>query len=116
MIQEKVALYDVKKSEFYSDEYDTYRVSFFIPDGRIVVAYDNNGMIIRTIEKFKNVKLPYNVTNAIAKRYPKWSIIKDVYKVNYHNKSGIIKNQYKVKLEYGDKTMTAKVDEQGEFQ
>lgn len=115
MLQEKVALYDVKKSELYSDEYDTYTVSFFIPDGKIVAAYDKDGKIIRTIEKFKNVKLPYDVTKSIVKRFPNWKMVKDVYKVNYHDNSGITKNQYKVKLENGDKTMTVKVNDKGEF-
>ena len=115
MLQEKVALYDVKKSELYSDEYDTYTVSFYIPDGKIVVAYDSNGKIIRTIEKFKNVKLPYSVTKAIVKRFPNWKMVKDVYKVNYHGMSGITKNEYKVKLENGDKTMTVKINDNGEF-
>ncbi len=115
MLQEKVALYDVKKSELYRDEYDTYTVSFFIPDGKIVAAYDKDGKIMRTIERFKNIKLPYNVTRAIVKRFPNWKMVNDVYKVNYHDKSGIIKNQYKVKLENGDKKMTVKVTDKGEF-
>ncbi len=115
MLQEKVALYDVKKSELYRDDYDTYTVSFFIPDGKIVAAYDNDGKIMRTIEKFKNVKLPYNVTRAIVKRFPNWKMVKDVYKVNYIDKSGITKNQYKVNLENGDKKMTVKVTDKGEF-
>lgn len=115
ILQEKVALYDVKKSELYSDEYDTYTVSFFIPDGKIVAAYDSDGKIIRTIEKFKNVKLPHAVSEAIINRFPNWSMIKDVYKVNYHDKSGITKNQYKVKLKNKDKTMTVKVNENGDF-
>ena len=115
MLQEKVALYDVKESELYSDEYDTYTVSFFIPDGKIVAAYDKDGKIIRTIEKFENVKLPYDVTSAIVKRFPNWKMVKDVYKVNYHDTKGLTKNQYKVKLENGDKTMTVKLNEKGEF-
>ncbi len=115
MLQEKVALYDVKKSELYRDEYDTYTVSFFIPDGKIVAAYDKDGKIMRTIERFKNIKLPYNVTRAIVKRFPNWKMVKDVYKVNYIDKSGITKNQYKVKLENGDKKMTVKVTDKGEF-
>ena len=115
MLQEKVALYDVKTSELFSDEYDTYTVSFFIPDGKIVAAYDKDGKIIRTIEKFKNVKLPYNVSSSIVKRFPNWKMVKDVYKVNYHDNQGLTKNQYKVNLENGDKTMTVKINENGEF-
>ena len=34
MLQEKVALYDLKNSDLYSDEYDEYFVTFFIPEGK----------------------------------------------------------------------------------
>ena len=70
MLQEHVAMYDLKNSDLYGDEYDTYTVSFYIPDGKILAAYDKNGEIIRTIERFQNVKLPKDVRNAVYKRFP----------------------------------------------
>ena len=57
-LEEKVAMFDLRSSEYYNDEYDTYYVSFYIPDGKILAAYDKEGKLVRTIEKFKNVKLP----------------------------------------------------------
>ena len=45
MLEEKVSYYNLKESDLYSDEYDTYQVSFFIPEGRIVAAYDSDGKI-----------------------------------------------------------------------
>ena len=78
MLQEQVAMYDLKNSDLYGDEYDTYTVSFYIPDGKILAAYDKNGEIIRTIERFQNVKLPKDVRNAVYKRFPNWSLEKDV--------------------------------------
>ena len=115
MLREKVAFYNLKESDLYSDEFDTYAVSFYIPEGKIVAAYDNNGRILRTIERFKDVKLPRSVVMAVTNRFPNWTITKDVYKVNYHDKKGITKNEYKVKLKNGDKTMIVKVDNDGEF-
>ncbi len=114
MLEEKVAMHNLKDSELYLDEYDTYYVSFFIPDGKILAAYDKDGKLIRTIERFKNLKLPPQVREAIAKRYPNWSMEHDVYKVNYHK--GVVTKQYKVKLENGDKTIRVKLDEKGNFQ
>lgn len=115
MLEEKVAYYNLKESDLYSDEYDTYQVSFFIPEGRIVAAYDSDGKILRTIERFKNVKLPRSVIVSVTKNYPKWKIVEDAYKVDYYGKSGIAKKQYKVKLKNRDKKMTVKLDEDGEF-
>ncbi|MEH6536127.1 MAG: nicotinate-nucleotide adenylyltransferase [Psychroserpens sp.] len=115
MLEEKVAMFDIKNSEYYNDEYDTYQVSFYIPDGKILAAYDKNGKLIRTIEKFKNVKLPKKVQTAIAKRFPKWSMTSDVYLVSFHKKKDVAKKQYKVRLENGDKKMKVKVDQEGNF-
>ena len=115
MLEEKVAYYNLKESDLYSDEYDTYQVSFFIPEGRIVAAYDSDGKILRTIERFKNIKLPRSVIVSVSKNYPKWKIVEDAYKVDYYGKSGIAKKQYKIKLKKRDKKMIVKVDEDGEF-
>ena len=40
---------NIEKSNLYDDEHDTYSVSFYVPEGKIVAAYDINGKIIRTI-------------------------------------------------------------------
>ena len=115
MLQEQVAMYDLKNSELYGDEYDTYTVSFYIPDGKILAAYDKNGEIIRTIERFQNVKLPKDVRNAVYKRFPNWSLEKDVYLVNYHKNNEKVSKQYKVKLKNGKKVMRVKLAEDGNF-
>ena len=114
-LEEKVALFDLKNSDYYNDEYDTYYVTFFIPDGKILAAYDKNGKLIRTIEKFKNVKLPNTVSDAIVERFPNWAMVGDIYKVNFHEGNETAKKQYKVSLKNGDKQMKVKLDENGNF-
>ncbi len=115
MLQRRVASYDVKVSDYYDDEYDYYTVSFFIPDGKIVAVYDKDGGIIRTIEKFKNVALPKAVTNAIAKRFPRWNMAKDVYLLKFSGQKESAKKRYKVTLENGNKRMKVKLDGDGNF-
>ena len=114
LLEQKVASFDLKNSEFYSDDYDTYSVDFFIPDGHILAAYDRDGNIIRTIEKFKDVTLPRTVITSVAKQYPNWVFKKDVYLVTYHDIKGITK-KYKITLENGDKRIKIKVDADGNF-
>jgi predicted nucleic acid-binding protein len=114
-LHEEVAFYDIKTSELYSDEYDEYFVTFFIPEGKILAAYDKDGFLIRTIEKFKNIKLPMAIIETIAQKYPKWHMAKDIYKVNYHKDKGVTKMQYKVRLENGEKSFNIKIDEDGNF-
>ncbi len=114
LLEEKVAMHNLKDSDLYDDDYDTYHITFFIPEGKILAAYDKDGKLIRTIEKFKNVKLPMRVRDAIAKRFPNWTMVEDVYRVNYHK--GSVKKQYKVTLKKEDETMKVKLNEKGDFQ
>ncbi len=113
MLEQKVANYDLKSSDFYEETFDLYTVSFYIPDGSIVAAYDSDGEILYTIEKFKNVKPPRAVINSVTKRFPGWGISKDVYKVSYRNDKAL--KTYKLILENGDKKMRIKTDENGKF-
>ena len=114
LLQRKVATYDLKSQEFYDDDFEFYTVSFFIPEGKIVAAYDSNGKILRTIERYKDIALPMDVTMAVAKRFPGWSITKDVYLINYHESKGVTK-KYKITLENGEKRLKVKVDSEGNF-
>ena len=114
LLQRKVAAFNVEDSEFYQDDYDLYRVEFYIPEGKILAAYDKNGKLLRTAERFKNVNLPNSVKESILERFPGWTITKDIYLVNYHDKKGVTK-KYKLKLVNGDKVMRIKTDGQGNF-
>lgn len=114
VLQRAAAAYDVKKSEYYEDDYDNYFISFYIPEGQILAAYDKSGKLLRTAEKYKNVKLPSTVTNAVATRFPNWRISDDVYQVTYYEASGADK-KYKLLLENGNKRMKVKINEKGEF-
>ena len=114
LLEDMVAKFDVRSSEFYEDGNDFYKVYFYIPDGRIVAAYDKNGKILYTVEKFNNVALPNNVASSVAERFPGWKIAKDVYKVNYDADSGSMK-QYKIVLENGKKRIRVKVNDDGVF-
>ncbi|WP_273568067.1 hypothetical protein [Maribacter halichondriae] len=58
LLERKVAAYDVKSSEYYQDDYDLYHITFYIPEGKILAAYDKDGKILRTAEKFKDINLP----------------------------------------------------------
>ena len=115
-LEEEVLKFDNKDMRnLYDDEYETYSVSFYVPEGKIIAAIDKNGKIIRTIEKYNNVRLPLVVTQAISKRFPNWAIVEDVYLINYHCKKDSIKQEYKVKLKNEDQIITVKTDEKGIF-
>jgi len=115
MLELKAAAYDVKKSEFYDDDYDGYYISFYIPDGEILAAYDKDGKMLRTAEKFKNTKLPAAVRDAVTQRFPNWTISEDVYQVHYYDQKEKADKIFKLLLENGDKRMKVKLNDKGQF-
>jgi hypothetical protein len=116
MLEQYAASYDIKGVEFYEEEHDRYIVSFYIPEGKVLAAYDKNGKLIHTAEKFQNVAVPKEVMEGIAKRFPNWTVSKDVYKVSYYDKGGAVtKKVYKVLLENGDKRMRIKTTDTGQI-
>lgn len=114
LLERKVATFNLQNADFYQDDYDLYYVSFYIPEGKILAAYDKQGNVIRTAERFKDIELPAQVVKAVKKRFPNWAITQDVYIVNYHEKKGA-KKSYKLKLKNGEKVIRVKMDENGIF-
>jgi hypothetical protein len=114
LLERKTAAYDIKNSEYYNDEYDSYSVTFYLPEGYVLGVYDQDGKLLRTAERFKDISLPPAVRNAVAKRYPNWGVSKDLYVVNYKDQDGA-KMVYKMVLENGRKRLKVKANEKGEF-
>lgn len=115
LLQEKVARFDLTNSEYYQDDYDYYEVTFYIPEGTILAAYDKTGRLLRTVERFKNVGMPSAVHQAIKSKYPGYAVASDVYLVNYRDSKGLERRNYKLKLESPTDKLRVKVDEQGNF-
>ncbi|MBS1603996.1 MAG: nicotinate-nucleotide adenylyltransferase [Bacteroidetes bacterium] len=115
-LQRMAASYDIKNSDIYEEDYDTYFISFYLPEGQILAAYNKDGKLIRTAEKYKDVKLPAAVTKAVIARFPNWSITKDVYLVNYFDAAdGSAVKKYKLVLQNGNKQVRVQVNEEGEI-
>lgn len=114
LLEQNAAVYDVKNSEIYNDEYDEYTISFYIPNGYILATYNKDGKLLRTAERYKNVALPKTVAQALVKKYPQWSIPKDVYLVTYQEDAGATKI-WKIVLRKGDKRLKVKVSENGDI-
>ncbi len=114
LLQRKVAAFDVKNSDLYQDDFDLYNVTFYVPEGKILAAYDGDGKLLRTAEKFKDINLPAAVKESVLDRFPEWTITKDIYLVNYHDSKGVTK-KFKLKLVNGDEVLRVKLDETGKF-
>lgn len=114
-LQLKASDFNIKDLDVYSDENDLYDVYFIIPEGKILASYNEKGELLRTAERYKDIKLPTPVMEAIDTRFPNWTISKNIYLVNYRE-SGMAKKRYKVTLENGGKRIKIIVDDKGTFQ
>jgi len=111
-LEREAATFDYRNSEMYNDDYGTYSISFHIPNGQIVAAYDNDGKIVKTIERYKDVKTPKSVRKTVTKNYPGWTITDDVYKVSYHQDKGV-EQTYKLQLKNGKEKIRIITDVKG---
>ena len=114
LLEQKVASFDLKSLDGYEDEEQDYYVYFNIPQGKILAVYDKEGIITRTSEKFKDIRLPLAVSNAIVGKYPGWKIAGDIYRVTYI-RDGKINKTYKLFIEKEGKHARVKTDENGNF-
>jgi hypothetical protein len=112
LLERKAATYDVRNSEYYDDDYDTYSISFYLPNGYLLAVYDASGKLLSTVERYRNIALPLAVKTAVVNQYPNWGITKDVYLVTYNQDSGAEKI-YKLVLQNGNKRLRVKVNEKG---
>lgn len=114
LLERQAAAYDIKNSQYYEDDYDNYSISFYLPNGYVLAVYDSSGKLIRTAERFKNIALPTAIKNAVATRFPNWTISNDIYRVSYEEANGAEK-VYKLILYNGNERLRVKANEKGEF-
>ena len=117
LLAQKAASFDLMYSSCLKADYEKqeYYVQYKIPEGEILAIYDNEGEIIRTSEKFKDISLPLAVSNAVVDKYPGWKISSDIYRVTYVKK-GALNKTYKLFIEktnIGERVI--EIDENGKF-
>ncbi len=108
-LENKAARYNVTESEVYDEDFEAYEVVFSQSDGVILATYDNRGRIIESLERFKNITLPYEVRNEVAEKYPGWTFHSDAYLVSYYKDKGVQK-EVKIQLRKDGKRKNIKID------
>lgn len=108
-LQDKFIGYDLGKV----DGEQEYLVMFDAEDARLVATYNEDGKLIKVVEKYENVKLPRSVIFSVYKSFPDWTIEKDKY--FYTQADGdVLKKQYNIKLRKGDKTKNIVIKPNGD--
>lgn len=95
-------------------KFDSYVVDFKSNKGNLVADFDKKGNLVRTIQKFKNGKMPVALRKGILLDNAGWSITNYKY-VASGKKDRIDKEAYKIKLvnNTDGKTKTVTVRPQG---
>ncbi|CAM1352229.1 hypothetical protein [Tenacibaculum insulae] len=116
-LEGEAARYDITESPMFEKEFEAYEVVFKTKkkngtSGIITATYDSKGKIIKSIEKYKNILLPKTVRNVILRKYPGWTIYKDVYLVSYKTDK-TAKRIFRVQIRKEGKRKNLKLDYEG---
>lgn len=108
-LENKAARYNITENPVYDGNFEAYEVIFSQNNGTIIATYDQNGKILQTSERFKNITLPPFIRNQIHADNPGWTIHADLYLVSYYcNKE--IKKVCKVQLRKDGQKKNIKIE------
>ncbi len=108
--QSHISNYELKKSPIYDNsEPATYRVVYRKRFMEADVTYDNNGEILRSVEKYRNAKLPTLLQVRISKENPMFAIKSNKITLTYTKGVGVAMT-YKVTIYKGKDRRTLEFD------
>lgn len=109
-LQKRAANFNIKSLESFENNIEaTYDVTFENSIGKIVATYNNGGVILKTIEEYKNVKSPKQVRLDILKSHPNWIIVGNILKIDY-SRIEKPKKSFNVTISKGNKNQTIYFD------
>ncbi|GGH44472.1 hypothetical protein IA57_03145 [Mangrovimonas yunxiaonensis] len=114
-LQREVANYDIKESDVFDSQMESYDVLFKEKGGdksRIIATFDKEGKILTSFERHNNIFLPSAVRNAIFKEYDGWTLAKTTYKVSYFQNKKVEKT-YFARIEKDGRRKNLKIDAAG---
>lgn len=112
VLENKAAQYDIKEEGIFDSEFEAYEVVFKQKSGKIIAIYDQEGNIVSSSEKFKNIRLPEEVRISIFRNHDGWELHSDAYLVSYYLGKDV-KKLYKVQIRKGKLKKNLRVDVNG---
>ncbi|TVZ28606.1 hypothetical protein JM83_3741 [Gillisia sp. Hel_I_86] len=92
-----------------NDVYDEYLVTFKSSKGYLEASYDDDGTLLKTNQRFKDIVLPLKVRRALYKNHTGWTMVQNKYLAS-GNGDRIDKEVYKIKIENGNKKQHIRID------
>ncbi|WP_452232261.1 hypothetical protein [Lacinutrix sp. MEBiC02595] len=109
-LQLQVFNYNIKNAAVYAANVNTtYSVHFTEGNNHVDAIYAKDGTLLQSEGIFKNVRIPYNISVKVAKKYAGWMVAKTYCYNNYrHNKDTEV--LYKMQLRKGNKTKAIEIN------
>ena len=101
LLETEAAMYNVNDESEFDGRNEPFLITFRGSKGFIIAAYDKNGKIIQTTEKYKDIRISKNLAESVLKQFPKSSFLKAYYTVNYDSQKQVEKS-YKLKIKQGN--------------
>ena len=112
-LEKRVSRFDVTSVPEYNGKSKPFEVKFKTGKGFIKVLYDKDGRILKTEEKFKDVKLPNVVRDNIFKKYINCTLLGSNYLVYYNGQT--VKKIYRVTVSKDGSKKKIKINANGDF-
>lgn len=96
-------------AQFDEGEYNSYAVTLTSSKGFLSADFDEEGNLVKTYQKFKDIVLPLDVRREVYMANKGWTMTKNKYVASGRGDL-IEKEDYKIKLEKGNQSKTMKID------
>lgn len=90
------------------ENYESYVVEFRNKKGYLVANFDDQGNLVSTAQRFKNIPLPLSVARELVTDYKGWEMTKNLY-IASGNGDALDKELYKVTMKNGKSSQNVKI-------
>ena len=88
--------------------YDSYSVEFRNKKGYLVANFDDQGTLVSTTQRFKNIPLPLSIARELVTDYKGWEMTKNLY-IASGNGDALDKELYRVTMKNGKSSQNVKI-------
>ncbi len=96
-------------AETAGENYNAYLVNFSCSKGYLEAHYNNEGKLVRTYQKFKDILLPHEIRQEVYRNNMGWTVTSNKY-VASGKHDMLDKQVYRIKLEKDNQKRILKVD------
>lgn len=96
-------------NEFADNNYSSYEISFKSRKGSLLAEYDQNGKLVSTSQKFKNIALPNIICHQLFREHKGWAMVDNAHIAKSRN-GKIKQNYYRITMQNGNKKRNVKID------